>query len=40
MPYFKAPRPVLIYALGTMGYHVSDALLALTRKRESDFWEM
>ena len=40
MPYFKAPRPVLIYALATMGYHFSDALLALTRERESDFWEM
>jgi hypothetical protein len=40
MPYFKCPRPVLIYALGTMGYHVFDAILGVLRERESDFWEM
>lgn len=40
MPYFKCPRPVLVYALGTMGYHVFDAILGVMRERESDFWEM
>lgn len=26
MPYMKCPRPVLVYALGTMGYHFGDSL--------------
>lgn len=26
VPYLKCPRPVLIYALGTMGYHFGDSV--------------
>lgn len=41
MPYAQTPRPVLIYALVTMGYHFADQVnSAFFRERASDFWEM
>lgn len=41
VPYLKLPRPVLIYALGTMGYHFGDSVnQVLFKERTSDHYEM
>jgi ceramide synthetase len=41
MPFLKCPRPVLVYALSTMGYHFEDGLMhAFFKERQSDFYEM
>ena len=41
MPYIKCPRPVLVYALSTMGYHFGDSLnQVLFKEKASDHFEM
>ena len=41
LPKVHIPRQILVYALGTMGYHFCDALnMILFKERTSDFYEM